>query len=278
MTPELLEKLAGRKVIASVSGGKDSAALSLWLTEQGVEHERVFMDTGWEHAITYDYLRGDLTRAVGPIRELRSSKTMVEWIRHKGMFPSRAIRWCTEELKVKPLRAYLDSLAGDVVNTVGIRGEESAKRAAMTEWEWSPALDCETWRPLISWTFAQVVEIHRRHGLRPNPLYLLGAERVGCWPCVNERKAGIRLIAEMDPARLVQLGALEREISERRGSPRAFFNGKTSRGSVAPIEDVARWAAGDKRQLPIFLEDESPGCMRWGLCDTGSTDPEANHG
>ena len=29
---ELLEKLAGRRVIASVSGGKDSAALSLWPT------------------------------------------------------------------------------------------------------------------------------------------------------------------------------------------------------------------------------------------------------
>ena len=39
MTPELATKLAGRRVIASVSGGKDSAALSLWLTEQGIDQE-----------------------------------------------------------------------------------------------------------------------------------------------------------------------------------------------------------------------------------------------
>ena len=28
--------------------------MSLWLTEQGIEHDRVFLDTGWEHADTYD--------------------------------------------------------------------------------------------------------------------------------------------------------------------------------------------------------------------------------
>ena len=39
---------AGVTVVASVSGGKDSAALSLWLTEQGIEHRRVFAVSGWE--------------------------------------------------------------------------------------------------------------------------------------------------------------------------------------------------------------------------------------
>ena len=57
LSPEQRERLAGRLVVASVSGGKDSAALSLWLTENGVEHRRVFADTGWEHASTYEYLR-----------------------------------------------------------------------------------------------------------------------------------------------------------------------------------------------------------------------------
>ena len=47
---------AGRRVIASISGGKDSAAMSLWLTE----HDRVFADTGWEYEATYEYLRGPL--------------------------------------------------------------------------------------------------------------------------------------------------------------------------------------------------------------------------
>jgi hypothetical protein len=36
-------------VIASVSGGRDSAAASLFLHECGIPHRRAFADTGWEH-------------------------------------------------------------------------------------------------------------------------------------------------------------------------------------------------------------------------------------
>ena len=43
-------------VVANVSGGKDSTALSLHLAELGIEHRRVFADTGWEHPDTYAYL------------------------------------------------------------------------------------------------------------------------------------------------------------------------------------------------------------------------------
>ena len=39
--------------------------MSLYLTEHGIEHERVFLDTGWEHDLTYEYLREDLPRALG---------------------------------------------------------------------------------------------------------------------------------------------------------------------------------------------------------------------
>lgn len=35
-------------IVASVSGGKDSTAMCLWLQEQGLEFTPVFLDTGWE--------------------------------------------------------------------------------------------------------------------------------------------------------------------------------------------------------------------------------------
>src|SRR5258708_6462847 len=53
--------LRDRRVAASISGGKDSAAMGLWLMEQGIDYDRVFADTGWEHPKTYEYLRGPLT-------------------------------------------------------------------------------------------------------------------------------------------------------------------------------------------------------------------------
>jgi len=59
---------------------------------------------------------------------------MEDLIRHKGMFPGRRIRFCTQFLKVFPMARYLRERmdAGqDVINAVGIRAAESAARAQM---------------------------------------------------------------------------------------------------------------------------------------------------
>ena len=213
---ELLERLAGRRVIASISGGKDSAAMSLYLRELGIEHDRVFMDTGWEADVTYEYLRGDLVRVLGPIEEIAAENQMIPTVLKRAMFPSRQRRYCTQELKVFPMRDMLArrmDAGEDLVNAVGIRAVESPDRSRMPEWEWQDGFDCEVWRPLIRWSEQDVIDIHARHGLRPNPLYLKGASRVGCWPCVYARKSEIRLVAEVDPGRIDLLESLEKQVS-----------------------------------------------------------------
>lgn len=282
MSPELLEKLAGRRVVASISGGKDSAALSLHLRELGIEHDRVFLDTGWEHASTYEYLRGPLTTAIGPIVELRGPRLMEDLIRHKGMFPSRVRRFCTEELKVFPMQRHLKALTDeghDVINAVGIRNDESAARASAQEWEWSDGFDCEVWRPLVKWTVLDVVAIHQRHGLRPNPLYLRGAERVGCWPCIHARKDEVRNIAEIDPAAIDRLRALEAEVGEkarqRYERDRAAWIANPD-PEPPPADEAARkrWAAKKRRLEGPFappawfqarIEDPEGGFPSWPI-------------
>lgn len=274
---ELLARLNGRRVVASVSGGKDSAALSLYLHELGIDHDRVFLDTGWEHPITYKYLRTELPRVIGPVRHLRATEDMVELIRRKGVFPSRQFKWCTDELKLKPMASFLRALMDEgheVVNAVGIRRDESKKRAAAPEWEESKALDCEVWRPLVEWTEADVIMIHKRHGLSPNPLYLRGATRVGCWPCVQAKKAEIRLIADTDPAAIDRIRELERELSERAGKQRAWFPAFIGRKGLWNIDRVVEWSRtkqGGKEFEPYV--DTEAGCMRWGMCEAPSSGP-----
>lgn len=272
-------------VVAAVSGGKDSAAMCLWLTEQGIEHSRVFADTGWEAPETYAYL--DTLRArLGPIVVVRNEKLwtdarpgeggMVTLIRSKQMFPSRTRRFCTEQLKLVPLKAHMSRLADDspVINAVGIRAAESLARSTMTEWEWNDDFDCWVWRPLIAWSEQDVIDIHARHGLTPNPLYLRGSTRVGCYPCIYARKAEIAALPESVVERL---SPLEHELTAdavARGverPERAFFHLSdpvSHTDGFMPIERVREWARSDRggRQLRL-LDTAEPGCVRWGLCE-----------
>lgn len=287
-----VDRVGSRVVVASVSGGKDSAAMCLHLRELGIEHRRVFADTQWEHESTYDYLRGELTRVLGPIEEVRGPLGMADLVRKKGMFPSRTRRFCTTELKVKPLAAYVRGIDAETVNAVGIRAAESAKRALMPEWEWSEAFDCEVWRPLIHWTEADVIAIHARHGLAPNPLYLRGATRVGCWPCIHSRKSEIRHMAESDPGRVDEIRALESEVlasANARYATRGttigelgyqeptFFQGVTAapgeKRGMWPIDKAVEWSqterGGGRRSLELFA-NHNDGCARWGMCETGN--------
>ncbi len=283
---ELKVKINGRRVVASISGGKDSAAMSLYLTELGIEHDRVFMDTGWEHDLTYAYLRGPLTEKLGPITWLEPKRKMEELVLHKGMFPSRMQRFCTQLLKVDPMKRHIRSIQdtdGDVVNAVGVRAAESEARSKMSEWEWQNIMDCEVWRPLIRWSEQDVIDIHKRHGLSPNPLYLKGAERVGCWPCVFARKEEIRFIADTDPQRIDRIRHLEGLVTlkakgrkEARGetlenNPSWFQARNGGTGECWPIDTVVQWSKTSRggKQFELFAAGErDAGCMRWGLCET----------
>lgn len=264
---ELLARLDGRRVIASVSGGKDSAAMSLYLKELEIDHDRVFLDTQWEHESTYDYLRGELTRVLGTITEIRNGLGMVDLLKKKQAFPWGRARWCTQELKVFPMQRHLKWLmdAGvDPVNAVGIRRGESKAREAALEWEWSAGFDAETWRPLVEWSEQDVIDIHRRHGLKPNPIYMQGGTRVGCWPCVMADKASIRLVADTDPARIDEIRAVEQHLTEKAGAPRTFFKP----GTIDEVVNWSRTSFGGK-QFAMFAEEagRDSGCMRWGFCE-----------
>lgn len=283
LSEDARNRIQGKLIVASVSGGKDSAAMSLWLTENGVEHLRVFADTGWESEVTYKYLRGPLTDKLGPIREVRAAKQFEEMASDKGMFPSRVRRWCTRSLKVEPIFALLRELADsghDVVNAVGVRAQESSARARLSEWDDHDGVDAEVWRPLIDWSEEEVIAIHQRHGLAPNPLYLAGARRVGCWPCIYASKEEIRLVADTDPGRVDRIRSLEAEVtrvaSERAGEPvvRAMFQARLQQpdGSYPcwPIDKVVGWSrtARGGRQLALFGPPPDDGCMRWGMCES----------
>ena len=211
-----------------------------------------------------------------------SPSPMVRTILKKAIFPSRLQRWCTAELKAAPARAYLGTL-DDPLNVVGIRAEESKSRSLMPEREYDAGMDCEVWRPIIRWTLDDVIAIHTRHGLRPNPLYLGSSVRVGCYPCIFARKAEI---SDLSPVRVAAIRLLEQRVAELaaarivrsgdivRSTLPTFFQAdeRNADGSYTyPIDKVMEWARTGKggRQYELFSAGREEGCMRWGLCNTG---------
>ena len=283
---------AANIVVASVSGGKDSTAMSLWLTEQGIEHRRVCMDTGWEHPDWRPYVEDYLQERLGPIEIIQAERGgMVEHIKHKGIFPSRLRRWCTEELKIIPFQKKMkqirDETGREPISCIGVRAQESRARANLPQWDIVPRLGFFLWRPLISWTVEDVIKIHQQHNVRPNPLYLRGegVDRVGCWPCIHSRKAEIKMVAKQTPERIDEIRLLEAEITasaqataDAKGEPlrhkRTFFQklgsvGREVPGTYSvPIDKAVQWSRTSYggKQFEMFAS-EREGCVRWGMCE-----------
>lgn len=281
-----LSWLNDRPLMVSMSGGKDSTALGLYLKRQGIRFTPVFCDTGWEHPATYDYIRDVLEPAFGRFVVLRNESLWSSpegWrggmetavYKHK-IFPSGVVKFCTRELKVTPAQNYFSSerlrLGVKPINAVGIRAEESAKRSTMEEVEEQD--EATVWRPLIKWTEEQVIALHREEAMPPNPLYIKGAARVGCFPCIYARKSEIRHMSYTAPERIHELAELERRLNEHRAAhgkePTAtFFKSRREDKTPMFIADIVEWSRQDRRQgyVDDVDEIEDEGCMRWGLCE-----------
>lgn len=116
--------------ILGISGGRDSAALAVYMRETTPELdiEYFFTDTGKELDEVYqflDRLEGFLGK---PITRLNPKRGFEHWLReYKHFLPSPQTRWCTRQLKLKPLEDWLrqDLDAGVIVHSyVAIRSDE----------------------------------------------------------------------------------------------------------------------------------------------------------
>ncbi len=120
-------------ILIPLSGGKDSQASMLWAIEKyGIKNcQTAFCDVRWEARETYKHIDYLVKKSGIKHNVLTSSKYdgMVDLAIKKGRFPSSTARFCTEELKVKPMIDFILTLKQNVIVIDGVRADESAKRA-----------------------------------------------------------------------------------------------------------------------------------------------------
>lgn len=196
----------------------------------------------------------------------------------KGMFPKRTVQFCTEELKVKPIVDYQIDLIdryGDVESWQGVRADESPKRALLPERE-DRGGGLTIYRPILRWNVEQVFEQHRKHGIKPNPLYKKGMSRVGCMPCINAGKNEILEISKRFPEVFERIAKWEAIVSGagRSGYGATFFpyvgeaKDAMEKGSITAIVEWSKTQRGG-RKLDMFRSlDDAPSCASaYGLCE-----------
>lgn len=249
------------KHIICFSGGKDSTALLLWALDNLPEFDTVFCDTGWEHEITYAYIdKIDRELLGGKLIRLND-----EWggmrglVEKKGRVPSAKARFCTEKLKVLPMIKWLDGIEEEKTVYQGIRAQESQARSNMKPRMWSDDYDAWIERPLFHWTHEQIFDLLKAKNVEPNPLYLLGARRVGCFPCVLISHRDLKALLQSTPEVRDRIVELE-QISGRTFFPPNYIpqhamksrDPKTGK-KIAFAEDVFKYLTeASDDQIPLL--------------------------
>ena len=110
--------------VLGLSGGKDSAALAVYMRDRVPEMEYFFCDTGSELPETYEYLT-KLEAVLGKhITRLNADRDFEHWLTvYRGALPSPQMRWCTKQLKIKPLEAWIGD--DETTSYVAIRADEN---------------------------------------------------------------------------------------------------------------------------------------------------------
>ncbi len=227
--------------IVSLSGGKDSAALALYLQDKYPEipAEYVFCDTGAELEETYEYLDRleailgakierlsalDLPKVAALKKPNRSAFDIVLNEIYGGYLPNPRARWCTRILKIEPFEHFVGDTRA--FSYIGIRGDENREGYVSKK---PPVISLQ---PNIipvypfkdnSVTLRDVRNILDDSGLGL-PKYYEWRSRSGCYFCFYQQIGEWQGLQEKHPDLFTRAATYEEEVDGRQFT---WVEGKT---------------------------------------------------
>lgn len=185
----------------------------------------------------------------------------------KGRFPSRRMQFCTEILKLRPMRRWVrENLPdSDYEWYTGVRRDESKSRADTPLREWNEFVDTYLNHPIAEWPKQRCFDYVLDSGHLANPLYFMGFERVGCGPCVNSGKDDILGWLHRRPAMIDKVREYERQTGK------TYFPPMVPGTKINFIDEVIFWAQtshGGRQKNMLRVLNDRPACeSKYGLCE-----------
>ena len=195
--------------ILSLSGGKDSAALAIYMRDRVPEMEYIFSDTRKELPETYEYLERVEDYLGKPVNRLNAELGFDHWYDvYGGMIPSNHRRWCTKMLKLKPFEDFV----GDdpVINYVGLRADENRSGYISHK----PNITAIYPFQEDGLKLADIKEILLKSGVGLPPYAKWGRSRSGCFFCFYQQKIEWVRLKEKHPHLFEKAKAYERPYED----------------------------------------------------------------
>jgi hypothetical protein len=266
---------APEKHVLGLSGGRDSAALAVYMRQHrpDLKIDYFFTDTGKELPEVYEYL----TRLEGflgqTILRLNPDRDFDFWLRQYNNFlPSPKTRWCTRQLKLKPfeqwVRPFLNS-GTKVTSYVAIRSDEDYREGYATT---NPNLVVQLPFRTAGIDKSRVIEILESSGLGL-PAYYRWRSRSGCTFCFFQQKIEwVRLMTE-HPDAFENAKAYEKTAVES-GSPFTWSDGESLEQLARP-ERVLQIKRDHEKRLARLKAKVQPNPL---LPDNGPLDIDELYG
>lgn len=202
------------------SGGKDSQVLYHLAVMGGVKFKAHMNLTSVDPPEVIRFVKQHYPE----VELIKPKMSIYDMAKKKGCLPTRHVRWCCEEFKEK--------FGADKVTLIGIRREESSRRAKRSEVEmrsrkfsgsfdqWSEhhekMVTCVGGKdkilvsPILHWTSRDVWEFLNSNGIPHCSLYDKGYKRIGCILCpMSGHKQKVREIRDFPHVKTNWIKAIE---------------------------------------------------------------------
>ncbi len=229
--------------VLGLSGGRDSAALAVYMREHHpeIDIDYFFTDTGKELPEVYEFL-AQLEGFLGkPIIRLNPDRDFDFWLKQYNNFlPSPQTRWCTRQLKIRPFEHWVAPMLEDgdtVLSYVAIRADEEYREGYASKHE----------RLIVRLPLKEagvdkvgVLEILDGVGLGL-PAYYEWRTRSGCTFCFFQQKIEWVRLKERHPNYFEEARRYEKTALDD-GSPFAWSYGESLEelGRPERVEEIRR--------------------------------------